>query len=70
MPPDFRPSYITLMPSPPCAWGNDDLQIKSYDADLVEAQGYKSAISVADELRCEQCTITRPLTKHLMMVHK
>ena len=26
-------------------------QIKSYDADLVEAQGYKSAIGVADELR-------------------
>lgn len=27
------------------------LQVKFYDADYVEAQGYKSAIAVADEIR-------------------
>lgn len=27
------------------------LQVKCYDADYVEAQGYKSAIAVADEIR-------------------
>lgn len=37
-----------LMPPPPC---ETSMQIKSLDADNMEAQGYKGAMTVADDLR-------------------